>query len=403
MTAFSNRGTLTVTDSNATITEEGQDQKPAEQPQGERVVCKCSSSFPQILSKLGISVLISTYQAGHVIVARAEAENKLSTVFRRFQSPMGIALGRKHIAIGTRRHIWEYRNNPSVSKRLDPAGKNDVVFMPSNCKVTGDIRIHEMAYIGDELWFANTRFSCLATMSPEHSFVPKWRPPFITALAAEDRCHLNGLAVRDGKVAYVTALGTTDTVQGWRDNKAHGGVIMEVPSGKVIVNGLSMPHSPRWYRDHLWVLESGKGTLAKIGPGGEVITVAELPGFTRGLSFVGPFAFIGLSRVRETNVFGGIQLNDRVEEKQCGVAVVDTRNGKVVAMLRFESGVAEIFAVELIRGKWPDLVDNDSDLVATSFIVPPEAAKDIKQTAKPEAETKTEAAASASAAASPPA
>lgn len=362
----------------AKITDEGQNQAAPEAPKPEPVVCKSTQTFPELLSKLGISALISTYQAGHVIAARAQSEKDLNLLFRRLPSPMGIALGKRQVAIGTKRQIWEYQNNPSVSKRLQPPDKHDVVFMPANCKMTGDIRIHEMVYVDGELHFANTRFSCLAKWSKDHSFVPIWRPPFITKFAAEDRCHLNGIALRDGKIAYVTALGTTDTPQGWRENKANGGVIMEIPSGKVIAEGLSMPHSPRWYRNQLWVLESGKGSVAKVREDGKLETVAELPGFTRGLAFVGQYAFVGLSKVRETNVFGGIQLNERVQEKRCGVAVVDIRDGKVVAMLRFESGVAEIFDVQLIRSKWPEIIDLDDELNNSSFMVPGDVLREMQ-------------------------
>lgn len=359
-----------------------QEHAPATSPAHEnaKVVCQCTSSVPQLLHRMGVSLLISTYQTGHVIVARAESEAKLNTLFRRLPSPMGIALSRKHLAIGTKNDIWEYRNNPAVSQRLDPPGKSDVVFLPTSHKITGDIRIHEMVYIDDELWFANTRFSCLATWSHDYSFVPRWRPPFISELAAEDRCHLNGIAVRDNKIAFVSALGTTDTPQGWRENKTSGGVIMEIPSGKIIVDGLSMPHSPRWHNDQLWILESGKGSIARIGADNKPETVAQLPGFTRGLAFAGPLAFVGLSKVRETNIFGGIQLNDRVEEKRCGIAVVDTRSGKTVGMMRFDSGVEEIFDVQLIRGKWPEMMDVNSPLLGSSFFVPDAALKDMKQT-----------------------
>ena len=55
------------------------------------------------------------------------------------------------------------------------------------------------------------------------------RPPFISAYAAEDRCHLNGLAIVDGQPRYVTALGQSDTRGGWRAGKSNGGIVMSVP------------------------------------------------------------------------------------------------------------------------------------------------------------------------------
>ncbi|HSF38951.1 MAG TPA: TIGR03032 family protein, partial [Thermoanaerobaculia bacterium] len=332
-----------------------------------------TAGVPALLRELGISLLVSTYQSGRVIAARADGD-RLNTHFRAFPSPMGIAVGPRYLAIGTQRHVWEYRNQPEVGQRLDPPGRHDAVFLPRASHVTGDIRIHEMAFAGDELWIVNTRFSCLSVLDREHSFVPRWRPPFVTALSPEDRCHLNGLAVADGRVRWVTALGATDTPNGWREDKARGGVLMDVPSGEIVARGLSMPHAPRWYGGKLWVLESGKGTLAVVDPvSGRVDTVTELPGFTRGLAFAGPFAFVGLSQVRESNIFGGLPLTERVKEKLCGVWVVDLRTGKVAGFLRFEGLVQEIFDVQLLRARWPEIAEPDSDLIASSFALPDEA------------------------------
>ena len=65
-------------------------------------------------------------------------------------------------------------------------------------------------------------------MEPAYSFTPHWRPPFISALAPDDRCHLNGLAMVDDRPRYVTALGTSDSPQGWRTTKATVGVLLEL-------------------------------------------------------------------------------------------------------------------------------------------------------------------------------
>src|SRR5262249_9108621 len=151
--------------------------------------------------------------------------------------------------------------------KLQPHGTHDACFLPRSSHVTGDVAIHEMAYgTGGELWFVNTRFSCLATIDPSASFAPRWRPPFISQLEPSDRCPLKGLAMHDGTPRYVTALGTTDEAGGWRANKARGGVLMDVVSGEVVVPGLSMPHSPRLNAGRLWVCESGAGTLGVVDP-----------------------------------------------------------------------------------------------------------------------------------------
>src|SRR5262249_60081412 len=104
--------------------------------------------------------------------------------------------------------------------------------------------------------------------------------------------------------------------------KPKGGCRMEVSSGELISRGLSMPHSPRWQNDRLWLLESGTGQLVLADPAtGRRQPVAELPGFARGLAVVGPFAFVGLSKIRGGSAMDGVPLAQRREQLKCGVAV----------------------------------------------------------------------------------
>ncbi len=344
-------------------------------------------SLPKLLAETGSSLLVTTYQAGKLVVVR-EDEGQLNTHFRLYNRPMGLAADRSRMAIGTAQSVDFYRNMPEVAGRIEPAGKHDAAFLPRRAHVTGNIDIHEMAWAGDELWLVNTRFSCLCTLDNTNSFVPRWRPNFISGYAAEDRCHLNGLEIVDGKPRYVTALGATDTAGGWRENKAGGGILMDVESGEIICRGLSMPHSPRWYDGRLWVLESGNGSLATVDPdSGHLETVIELPGFTRGLSFLGPLAFVGLSQVRESAVFSGISLTERVSERNCGVWVVDLRSGKLVGFLRFEDAVQEVFAVAALPGaRFPDVLPGNDPRVGTSYALPAEALKEVVQPATSAAE-----------------
>jgi uncharacterized protein (TIGR03032 family) len=338
-----------------------------------------TSNFSAIVQELGCSVLVTTYQAGKLVMFRSDGEC-LNTHFRSFSKPMGLAVDGDRLAIGTAVEIWEYHNAPAVGRRLEPAGSHDACFLPRSSVCTGDIQIHEMAWAnsrGDdpELWFVNTRFSCLCTRSPIHSFVPRWRPPFISALAPEDRCHLNGLCLADGRPAFVTALGTTDTPGGWRANKKSGGVVMDVATGEVVTRGLSMPHSPRWYDGRLWVLESGSGGFGCIDPDtGKYEALTELPGFTRGLDFCGPLAFIGLSQVRESAVFSGIPIAERpLTERSCGVWAVNIHTGQTIAFVKFEDAVQEIFAVKVLPGvRRPDVFNDQPRLIANSFVVPDE-------------------------------
>jgi uncharacterized protein (TIGR03032 family) len=219
----------------------------------------------------------------------------------------------------------------------------------------------------------STRFSCLCTLSPDYSFVPRWRPPFVTALAAEDRCHLNGLAMVDGQPALVTALGTTDERDGWRKDKAHGGCIIDVASGEFVTRDLSMPHSPRWHNGQLWVLESGTGSLKLIDRvTGRSDNVAEVPGFARGLAIHGPYAFIGFSKIRAKSAMDGVPLAERRAELKCGIAIVDLRSGQTVALLEFQSAVEEIFDVQLLSGKrFPEVLGFHKDSLQHTFVIPP--------------------------------
>jgi uncharacterized protein (TIGR03032 family) len=254
--------------------------------------------------------------------------------------------------------------------------------LPRSCHVTGNIQIHEMAWgAGGALWVVKTRFSCLCTIDRSASFTPRWRPPFVSALEPTDRCHSNGLGMVDGRPCYVTALGETDTPAGWRANKARSGVLFDVTSGEVITRGLSMPHSPRWYAGRLWVCESGAGTLGYIDLNtGKYEPIAEVPGFTRGLDFFGKFAFVGLSQVRESAVFSGIPITERLaeHERTCGVCAIDLTTGQVVGLLRFETAVQEIFAVTVLPGRrYPDLINDDTKPLENSFTVPDAALADV--------------------------
>jgi uncharacterized protein (TIGR03032 family) len=346
-----------------------------------------TANFPELLRLLGASLLVTTYQAGKLVMVRDEGDH-LNTHYRSFSSPMGLALadGGTRLAIGTSFQVWEFRDVPEVARRLEPAGRHDACFLPRVSHVTGNVLIHEMAYGADgQLWFVNTRFSCLATLGPEASFTPRWRPPFVTELEPSDRCHLNGLGMVDGRPKYVTALGETNEAAGWRPNKARGGILMDVDSGDVLCRGLSMPHSPRWHNGQLWLCESGSGTLGIVDRNsGRYEAVAAVPGFTRGMDFVGGLAFVGLSQVRESAVFSGIPITERLapEERTCGVCVVDLYRGEVIALLTFTSGVQEVFAVAALPRRFPDLVNDDEKLLESSFVVPSECLGEVAATVR---------------------
>ena len=330
-----------------------------------------TTSFAEALDALGISVLATTYQSGRLIVLRS-LEGRLNTHFRQFPKPMGIAYDRGRLALGTRAEMRRFVNVPGAIERLAEPEPHDALFLARSLHYTGDIRVHDVAWAGPQLWAVNTAFSCLVTFDGDASFVPRWQPPFVTALAPGDRCHLNGLAVVDGRPKYVTMLGASDTPGGWRETKVDGGLVMDVDTNQIVARGLSMPHSPRWYDGRLWVLNSGDGALCTVDPAtGELTTVVRLPGFTRGLAFHGRYAFVGLSEIREANLFGGLPLTARLEDRRCGVWIVDIVTGQEVGHVAFDGFVQEMFDIEVLPGiRFPEVLEDQTDAMLSAFVLP---------------------------------
>jgi uncharacterized protein (TIGR03032 family) len=304
----------------------------------------------EILDRIGGSLLISTYQAGR-LVAIGVARGRLTLSLHAYDQVMGVAVAPERIAVGSSSQVWLLQSHHEIARRLEPPGQHDGCFVTRLSHVTGEIRIHELAWVGRELWFVNTMFSCLCSLDPAHSFLPRWRPHFISSSAPGDRCHLNGLAVAGGVPRYATALAETDALDGWREHKASGGCLIDVPRNATVARDFSMPHSPRVHDGRVWLLDSGKGRLVIVDPGtGTSQAVAELPGYPRGLAFAGPYAFVGLSRIREGRGLYGMPLEPRRHELKSGLAVVELASGNVVSVLEFTAGIHETFDVQVLPG-----------------------------------------------------
>ena len=336
-----------------------------------------SQGIADLLESLGASLLVTTYQAGKLMTLRA-GDGRVSLLLRSFGKAMGLAVTPARIAVASQYQIWTLHNSPEVAAKMKPEGQYDGCFLPRCSHVTGNIDVHEIAWGYDvqrpELWVVNTLFSCLCTLDPAYSFVPRWRPPFVTDIKRQDRCHLNGLALLDGRPRYVTAFGETNEAEGWRPGKVGGGVVIDVDSGETVARGLAMPHSPRVQDNRLWVLDSGRGQLATVDiASGKIEVVAQLGSYTRGLAFAGPLAFIGLSKIRETAVFGSVPIAEGTPERPCGVAVVDTRSGQQGGLIEFEATVEELFDVQLLPGvRFPAVVGFSKDTIQRACVIAPE-------------------------------
>ena len=333
-----------------------------------------SRQFTSWLASQNLSLVFTTYQAGKVFFIGLRQNGQLWVLERTFERCMGLYAHNSSLYLSSLYQLWRFENALEPGQVADGC---DAVYVPQVGYITGDLDIHDVVLVeppqlqGNQqvepqvpslnngrlggVVFVNTLFSCLATISETKSFVPFWKPPFISKLAAEDRCHLNGLAVRDGQPRYVTAVSQSDVADGWRDKRKDGGCVMDVSTDRAIATGLSMPHSPRWYKDKLWLLNSGRGEFGYLDlERGVFEAVAFCPGYLRGLSFCGDFAVVGISKPRHNKTFSGLALDEQLQAKQaqarCGLLVIDLRSGDIVHSLRIEGVVEELYDVQVLPG-----------------------------------------------------
>lgn len=329
--------------------------KPASKKQAAVPSFELSTSrqFPEWLAERRASLAFTTYQAGKLFFIGLGPTGRLSIFERTLDRCMGMVADGNSLYISTLYQLWRFENALQPGPAVDDY---DQVYVPQLSYVTGDLDIHDIAVDADgRLIFVNTLFGCLATVSETHSFVPLWRPPFLSRLAAEDRCHLNGLAMRDGRPGWVSAVSESDVADGWRDRRTDGGCIVDVQENEVVLRGLSMPHSPRWHRDKLWLLNSGTGEFGFADlEAGRFEPVCFCPGYLRGLAFIDDFAIVGLSLPRENRTFSGLPIDDALTAKKaeprCGLQVIDLRTGDAVHWLRIEGVVCELYDVVTLPG-----------------------------------------------------
>jgi uncharacterized protein (TIGR03032 family) len=315
--------------------------------------------FNAWLHEAGVSVALTTYQAGRIIFIGLRPDGTLRAHERLIEQCQGLCVAGDDIWVSGKTMLWRMRN--AVPPGMMTERGADRLFIPREGRVTGALDIHDIGFgvLGDMVApapiFVATQYNCLATISDRAAFRPLWRPPFVSALVPEDRCHMNGLAMDNGAPAYVTAVSASDVQDGWRDRRQDGGVVVHVPSGEIVARGLSMPHSPRLHQGRLWLLNSGTGELGVIDPrDGSFTPVAFVPGYARGLALFGRYAVIGLSRPRHNQTFEGLALEEALRTRdaaaRCGLVVVDIETGQTVQWLRFEHTIDELYDVALLPG-----------------------------------------------------
>ena len=336
-----------------------------------RVQTEFSRGFGDWLIANRVGLVCSTYQTGHLIFVGVGANGVPVPSAASFSRAMGISASSQRIYVGTKTEVWRLENILSANEIVN--GTFDRFYAPRTADLTGDIDIHELAVEADgRVVFVSARYSCLASISSTRAFKPLWKPKFVSKLAPEDRCHLNGLAIENGRVRYVTACSTGDVIEHWRARRRDGGVVIDVETNATIAEGLSMPHSPRLAGGALYVLESGRGYLVRIDRDtGQREDIAFCPGFARGLAFISHYAVVTVSLPRPGR-FEDLPVGETMVVKgvasRCGLLVIDLRTGDIVERFWID-GIAEIFDVGIISDvRCPRAIDPYSPGLETTML-----------------------------------
>lgn len=350
----------------------------ASQPQAEPLLRVLADvGFTAWLSTYRISLTASTYQTCRLLLIGRKPGERLAVFERLFERPMGLFVqDADQLWMAGQSQLWRLANvlAPGIRAR----DGSDRLYVPRQSWILGELDPHELVIDRDGLpWFVATALNAIATPSPRYNLQPRWRPAFITDWVTEDRCHLNGLGLREGRPRYVTLAGLSDVAEGWREHRREGGALLDMADGRVLAKALSMPHSPRWHRGRIWLLNAGRGELGWVPEtGGAFTPVASLPGFARGLAFVGDHAVIGLSQPRHGH-FDDLPLGTRLDadgvEPWCGIAVIDLRHGQLVHWLRFEGIITELFDVQIIPDtQRPTALGFREETIHREIFLPPE-------------------------------
>jgi len=312
---------------------------------------RTSEGLATFLEANDISLACTSYQTGRLYFVGRGRRGDIEISHALFPQATGFAVDGNSIVLATMTQIIRLQNIVT-GEETEPRG-HDKMFVPRTSHLTGNVEVHQVGVGADEqIIFVNTTYNCLCTLSRVHSFKPVWKPSFVSALVAEDRCHLNGVAMEAGRPKYVTAFARSDTRHGWRAMAGNTGIVIDVDSQTIVAEGLSMPHSPRLYRGKLWLTNSGTGEFGHIDPGsGIFVPLCFAPGYLRGIDFFGDFALLSLSTFRPGRS-GHLQLEDRLRRENltawCGLQIVSLETGAAAHWLRFEGVINELFDVAVL-------------------------------------------------------
>jgi uncharacterized protein (TIGR03032 family) len=316
-----------------------------------------AEGFAEALAGRGTVVVLS--RADSLACCLSEDDGQVRIVVQRLPGPMGLAIDGERLAIGCATDV-------RVMVDVSGPGDDERWFMPAGVRLLGAVSIHDLAWDDDgALWFTNTLFSTVCSIG-EVGFQPRWRPAFIPdEAAAVDACHLNGMAFDGRHVRFATALAATGEANGWRRQGPDAGVLLD-DRGEVLLDGLSLPHSPLLHDGRLFLLESGRGRL-RAGASAET-TLAEFDGVTRGLAAAGDRLFIGQSPVRASSGATTEVLSRRFPRKQASTVLACDLRGNRVASLALPF-ISEISSVHVVPGGRANFLRADDPSRMTTFAI----------------------------------
>jgi len=361
-----------------------------------------TDNFAKILKALNISLAVTSYQSARLILVRSDGET-IDTNLKAFPRPMGIYADENHITLGTFNQVLEFKRADDILESikngsLDNTGnfstkvlekdkekmqelkeqrdeeiaevrKADALYLPRDSLTTGMINIHDIAWGDEGLWVVNSTFSCLSTLSPDNSFVARWKPKFISKLVPEDRCHLNGMAMLNGKPKYVTTFNMEDSRDSWSEGRIDYGTLIDIDTDEILIEGMIMPHSPKVYKGEVYVCESGLGVVWRYNPiTKEKAQVVKLQGFTRGLYFYGGVMFVGLSQVRASEIKTPSPISTMYDETYAGVWMINLEDNTEIGHIKFDGDVDQIYDIAIIPDStMPELLNVNSSLTRHIF------------------------------------
>ncbi len=334
--------------------------------------CSFTPQLSELLFKLNCSIAISTYQAGKLIFISPVDADRITQLPRDFIKPMGFDISDDKMVLATKDEVLCFENSKELAAHY-PNKKNtyDSLFLPRATFYTGQVDMHDVAIGNDGIWAINTSFSCLCLVSGNFNFIPKWQPKFISQLVSEDRCHLNGLVLVNGNPKYVTALSTTDTAQGWRENIINGGVVIDVETNEIILDKLPMPHSPIMHDGELYLLLSASGEFIKVNiKEKKYEVIKKLNGFCRGLDIYGDYAFIAMSKLRKnSSTFAKLPFADNADV--AAIKVIHLASKAVVGEMVYKTSVDEIYSLKILKNSnRPNILNTTNPLHKYSLSIP---------------------------------